>query len=286
MTDQTKGILYPENLPTFTRIVAPEDVADLVQWFWIPEWDLPSGQTSRQHIIGYPASNLVVEQERVVLSGPSTRRSYKDLNGSGWAVGALLRPAIIPTLTEDPGALRDTELELDLPTLEGPVRTIMNAAHSGGAAGTTSVGESIDTSGEDGAHHQHVVAAFCEWLRHLDVPLTDEALLANALFDVAMSDAAITKVTELATALDTSTRQLQRIAKKYIGLSPLALIKRRRIQEAADKLRSDPTADIAALAYDLGYADHSHLSNEFHHVLGLTPQQYRNQEQPNDTTGS
>lgn len=271
-TDQTKGILYPHQLPTFTRIVAPSEVAALVQWFWIPEWELAPGQVSRQHIIGFPASNLVVEQQCVVLAGPSTRRSFKDLSGSGWAVGALLRPAMIPHLVADPATCRDTEVEVDVPALAGSIRSIMDEPANDPPHGASR-----------GERHDRAVEAYRDWLLGLDVQLSDEARTANALFDVAMSDTTIATVTQLAAALDVSTRQLQRIAKKYIGMSPLGLIKRRRIQEAADLLRSDPSTDISALAHDLGFADHAHFSNEFRQVLGLTPKQYRNHELPEDS---
>ena len=63
MVDSFKGILYPARLPTFHRVPAPASVTDLVQWFWIPEWDIEPGHTSRQHVIAFPASNLVVQKD-------------------------------------------------------------------------------------------------------------------------------------------------------------------------------------------------------------------------------
>ncbi|MFP3836215.1 helix-turn-helix domain-containing protein, partial [Chryseobacterium sp. SIMBA_028] len=64
-------------------------------------------------------------------------------------------------------------------------------------------------------------------------------------------------------------------AKKYVGLSPSALIRRRRLQDAAERARSNPTADLAAIAVELGYADHAHLTNDFRKYLGFTPSGYR-----------
>ena len=58
MVDSFKGILYPARLPTFHRVPAPESVTNLVQWFWIPEWDIAPGHTSRQHVIAFPASAI------------------------------------------------------------------------------------------------------------------------------------------------------------------------------------------------------------------------------------
>src|SRR5688500_2925265 len=47
-----RGILYPARLPTFDRLPPPERVAALVRWFWIPQWRIEPGRSSRQHIIG------------------------------------------------------------------------------------------------------------------------------------------------------------------------------------------------------------------------------------------
>src|SRR5690349_17674242 len=76
------GVLYPARLPTFARLPPPDVVAGLVRWFWIPEWQIPPGRSSRQHLIAFPACNLVVEPGGVGLAGPTTRGSYRDLTGT------------------------------------------------------------------------------------------------------------------------------------------------------------------------------------------------------------
>lgn len=98
-TADTRGVLYPARLPTFDRVGAPDDLSSMVSWFWIPQWSLAPGRTSRQNILPFPACNLVVEPDAVLIVGPSTQRTHRDLTGSGWAVGALLRPAALPRST-------------------------------------------------------------------------------------------------------------------------------------------------------------------------------------------
>ena len=151
-----RGVLYPARMPSFHRLPPPETVAAWVRWFWIPEWHLAPGRVSRQEIIAFPSCNLAVESNRVGLAGPTTRRSFRDLTGRGWAV-----------------------------------------------------------------------------------------------------------------------RTLQRLARQYVGLPPAAMIRRRRLQEAAERLRHEPGIDIAAEANDLGYADHAHLTTDFRNVLNFTPSAYR-----------
>ena len=103
-------------------------VAGLVRWFWIPEWQIAPGRSSRQHLIAFPACNLVVEPDMVGLAGPTTRSSYRDLTGTGWAVGALLRPAAVPSFAEDPEALRDSYQPRELAALHERVSRVMNGS--------------------------------------------------------------------------------------------------------------------------------------------------------------
>ncbi|MFE4196242.1 helix-turn-helix domain-containing protein [Paenarthrobacter sp. NPDC056912] len=266
MEGSFKGILYPARLPTFNRLPAPASVADLVQWFWIPEWDIEPGRTSRQHLIAYPASNLVVQQEDVVFSGPTTHAAYRDLRGRGWAVGALLHPAAVPLFTSDPGGLRDAETVLAFKDLHASVSAAMKPSDGGAPDRTAS---------DDGARRTLAVDAFVAWLASRDDVLTEEALLANRMVEVIGSEPGVILIDDVASLLAVSPRTLQRIAKKYVGLSPGALIRRRRLQDAAERTRSDPTADLAGIAVELGYADHAHLTNDFQRYLGFTPSTYR-----------
>jgi AraC-like DNA-binding protein len=257
-----RGILYPARLPTFVRLPPPEQVVALVRWFWIPEWRIAPGRTSRQQVIAFPACNLVVGPGEVELAGPTTRLSYRDLTGTGWVVGALLRPAAVPHFTVDPAALRDASLPLDLPELRSPVV----AAMTGPAAAAQ--------------RHAEAVAAFAGWLAATVGPPSEEALLANALAELVDADPQVLRVEDIAARLHVSTRTVQRLARRYVGLPPLTMIRRRRLQEAAHLLRTAPGTDLAELAAQLGYADQAHLANDFRAVLGFTPSAYRRGSAP------
>ncbi|MEH0973409.1 helix-turn-helix domain-containing protein [Micromonospora sp. CPCC 205546] len=229
----------------------------LVRWFWIPEWRIQPGRSSRQHLIAFPACNLVVEPGAVGFSGPTTGSSYRDLTGTGWAVGALLRPAAVPHFVADPAALRDRYQPVDLPVLHERVHRAMTGP------------------GDRRTRHRRAVDAFAGWLTDTVPPSSHEALLANAMAEVIDSDPTIRTVEDAAVRLRLSTRSLQRLANRYVGLPPSAMIRRRRLQEAAERLRTDPGTTLAAVAADLGYSDHAHLANEFRSVLGLTLGSYR-----------
>lgn len=254
---QERGVLYPARLPTFHRYPVAGQLAAYVRWFWIPEWNLQAGQISRQHLISFPACNLVVEHDKTVISGPTTRASFRDLTDNGWAVGALLQPAAAPHFIENVKLLRDTELQVEFPHLTEGVHQVMIS----------------DMSPDE--RNQKAIAAFSDWLiQRLGSP-TEEGLLANSIVQVAETQSDVLTVTDFAEKLHISVRSLQRLTEKYVGLTPTLLIRRRRLQEAAAKLREQPDLNLSDLAYELGYTDHSHLTNEWRTVLGFTPSSYR-----------
>lgn len=265
MSGEWRGILYPATLPTFTRLPAPERVSELVRWFWLPEWRLEPGRVSRQEIIAFPACNLVVEPTLVGLAGPTTRRSTRDLTGSGWAVGALLLPAAVPQLGVEPGRLRDAYRPLDSPETAELQERVVSA---------------MTTPGAPHERRAAAVEAFADWVgEHLRAP-DDEGRLANAVARLVDEDPEVLQVADVATRLGVSVRTVQRLASRHIGVTPSAMIRRRRLQDAAQRLREQPGSGLATLAAELGYADQAHLANDFRTVLGFTPSAYRD-----DTTG-
>lgn len=254
--DARRGVLYPARMPEFHRLAPPAAAADLVEWFWIPEWNIEPGRTSRQHVVAFPALNLVVDAEGIELVGPTTKASYRDLTGRGWAVGALLKPAAVAALAEEPSALRDESCAFDAPDLH---RDVVQAMGDG---------------------RERAATVFADWLvARVGVP-APTALDANAMASLLMTHPAILRDEDAAAKLSVSVRTMQRMARRHVGLSPAAMIRRRRLQEAAQRVREHPESDLATLAAELGYADHAHLTNDFRTVLGFTPSSYRSESSP------
>lgn len=257
--DRNRGVLYPQRLPEFHRLPPPAELAHAVRWFWTPEWDLPPGEASRQELLPFPACNIVVEPEGVIATGPSTRSSERVLTGRGWAVGALLLPAATASLVPDPAALRDGARSLDEPELLAAVARAME-----------------DPSAPGNARRRAAAGALGAWIRERVPGVDADGALANELAE-ALADPAIIRVDQLPERLHVSLRTLQRLAERFFGLSPHSMIRRRRLQEAAERLREDPGLGIAELANELGFSDHAHFSTDFKAVLGVTPSEYRAQ---------
>ena len=247
-----RGTLYPNLLPVdFERIEPEHALIDLVHWWWLSVWDFPDGTTLRQHVLAYPTCNLAVETELVGFAGPATRASHRDLEGHGWVVGARLRPAAVPAFTGDPRTCRDQYLTLDAPDLHRAVTTLVDADGLRAAVGVVG-----------------------EWLMDRAGEPDEEALTANHMADVCEQEPGITTVTDLAEACGVSVRTLHRLAARYVGLTPYAMIRRRRLQDAAHRLRDASRPSVASVAAEHGFSDQAHFTHEFRKALGHSPSDY------------
>ncbi|CAN5279313.1 hypothetical protein BH09GEM1_BH09GEM1_45950 [soil metagenome] len=52
------------------------------------------------------------------------------------------------------------------------------------------------------------------------------------------------------------------------------MIRRYRLQAAAERLTTTPPADVRELAWELGYADQAHFIRAFRATIGVTPGAY------------
>lgn len=256
----SRGVLRPDRLPDLVRLPPGPGEIHLIRWYWISRWNLPPDEPARQDLIAFPAFNLVIGDDGVVLSGPTTAISHRELTGRGYAVGALLWPAATPLFTDDAPSYVDHETDYRAPEL-------LAAVHRADPA-------------RDAQAASDAVAG---WLTAGHPAPTADALLANRVITAVEADPPPADVAALADRVGVTVRTLQRMTRRFIGLSPLVLLQRRRIQEAADRIRAAKSGaaacpapvNLADVAADLGYTDHAHLSREFRKVLGLSPREYR-----------
>jgi AraC-like DNA-binding protein len=120
--------------------------------------------------------------------------------------------------------------------------------------------------------HAHAMAAFGEALRPF-LPVDDDGLLVNELVAFVEGDREVTRVAQVCERFGLSERALQRLVQRRLGLTPKWLIQRRRLQEAAERLRRSP-AGLGEVAALLGYADQAHFTRDFVRVTTMTPGQF------------
>jgi AraC-like DNA-binding protein len=103
---------------------------------------------------------------------------------------------------------------------------------------------------------------------------TNERFLSIAQ-DLHLTTGKIT-VDNLAKRHDIGFRSLERLFKSNVGISPKELSKILRFQAVVKRLKTKTyNESFLDLAFELGYYDHAHLTNEIKRFTGLTPSQLR-----------
>lgn len=82
------------------------------------------------------------------------------------------------------------------------------------------------------------------------------------------------RIGTLAEELNLSARQLERQFARQVGVNAKTLARLIRFEEIHNRLWWHPGASLAALAYDLGFADQAHLTREFRALSHMTPRAF------------
>ena len=70
-----------------------------------------------------------------------------------------------------------------------------------------------------------------------------------------------------------SPRTMQRLFRRYVGVSPKWVLQRYRLHEAAERIAAGEQ-DLARLGLDLGYFDQAHFIKDFKSLVGRSPAEY------------
>jgi AraC-like DNA-binding protein len=233
----------------------------LLRRFWIPVWSVPPGQEAPQRVLQYPVCLLVITAEYARFYGVSSGLSTTTLRGDGWAVGVMFAPAAGFLIAKVPVAAY-TDRFVDVTDVLGN-------------DGTTLVEGVRDAMGADphsAESHQAAMEQYGDVLRRL-LPIDAEGDLVNRLVAFVEESHDVTRVAQVCEEFDLSERALQRLVHRRLGLPPKWLIQRRRLQEAAERLRLDGTT-MGEVAAVLGYADQPHFIRNFSRVTSMTPGEF------------
>ena len=249
------------------RYPADPEFDGLLQRFWIPVWSVPPGQEAPQRVLQYPVSLLVVAPDYARFYGVVPGLSTTTLTGRGWAVGVMCAPSAGALIAGGP--------------MTAYTGRFVDVADVLGAAGERLTAEvrgamRADPHSPDG--HARAIQAFGNVLRPL-LPVDDDGLLVNQVVAFVEGDRDVTRVAQVCEQFALSERALQRLVNRRLGLTPKWLIQRRRLQEAAERLRTSDTS-LADVAAALGYADQAHFTRDFARVTAMTPGQFAARHAP------
>ena len=79
---------------------------------------------------------------------------------------------------------------------------------------------------------------------------------------------------EVANQVYLSERQLERLYKKEVGISPKKYARLIRLRHARQALKQATTSSLSDIAHQAGYYDQAHFNHEFKNSIGITPGAY------------
>jgi AraC-like DNA-binding protein len=260
-TTERSGVLVPANLSRFAAgwLAPAVEVREVVETYWTVNWRFAVAEKVHQRIVDFPAITLSIEAGDVpaefVLSTVRRHAWSRVIHGAGSVFAIRLRPAGLAVLSD----LDPLQLDPEQPItarFDGRLHEFLRMI----AAEPTAVlrAQSAD---------RLIQAAL---LLH---PIGPAQALANAAVAALTASPRVRPGRAVAAELGISERTLQRALRHTLGLGPNDVARRIRLQEVVRRL-SEPEADMARLAADLGYADQAHLINEFRTVSGTTPGRY------------
>ena len=133
--------------------------------------------------------------------------------------------------------------------------------------------ETVECGGDDNAIYSLLDRVFLSLLR--EAP--ESKLVAKA--HAALQDPTLQTVSDWAEAVDLSSRQLERFALKYFGLSPKRLLRRQRVLRTLAAMRETGEGTWSQ-ALDGQFTDQAHFIHEFTYYMGMSPGAYLARTQP------
>jgi AraC-like DNA-binding protein len=247
-------------------LAPPEALAPWIEHLWAVSWHLPEGTTHRAQVLTHPAVHVTVEwgagprhgfeMPAALLHGVVTRRFDIDLTGAGGVIGLRFRPGGFGAFTRR--AVADwTDRVVPLGELVGDDDAEQLTAAVVAAPGTDARAE--------------LVAGLLTGRLPGPDRTYDELLRVVARM---LADRHLTSVGAVSEATGLSSRTLQRLFRRYVGVGPKWVLQRFRLHDAVGLIESGDVDDLAALAAELGWYDQAHFSRDFADVVGVPPGRY------------
>ena len=140
-----------------------------------------------------------------------------------------------------------------------------------------SAGELADQQAGAITLHDKIARLEACLLSRLDRLPALDTTLQTALTAVQDTRGAIS-ITDLRTSLALSERQLERIFHHHTGLSPRQFVRLTRFRHGLALLRQ-PARSLTNVAHHAGYYDQAHFIHDFKALAGITPRDYRREQQ-------
>jgi AraC-like DNA-binding protein len=239
----------------FSPYAPSADLQFFVEQFWIVRWDLRGQAPYQAEHLPDASVHLVIEDDLAVVLGVTSRKFTRPTTGIGRAFCIKFRPgAFYPFVHVSMSGF--TNKRVSLPEVFG------------------SAGQELATAIRAAKEDRPSIEIAERFLRGRHPERDDAVTLIHRIIQHIAADKALTKCANLAHEFHMTERTLQRLFRRYVGVSPGWVIRRYRIHEAVNHLEQGEVVDWPALAVDLGYFDQAHFIKDFKQLIGVSPGLY------------
>ena len=229
-------------------------LAELIEQFWLVDWDLRGQAAHMQQNLPDPNFHLVISNGTVTLLGPVSKSYSYEMQGKGQIIGVKFAlGALAERLNFKPADFIDQQLEVEqvFNMDTGRLLSELSAANS----------------------DQQRVAILQSCFKPFAIAPSVQRTKVRQLVELIKQQSDITRVELLSERSNLSVQAIQRCFRQYLGINPKWLIRKYRLHQAL-LLLEQQSAEIADLVEALGYTDQSHLIRDFKEFLGVTPTAY------------
>jgi AraC-like DNA-binding protein len=233
-------IIHKLEYQTIEKIDVPAFMNDFYEYFWKVSWNVPEGKEQIQKILTEPKADLFIEELNGDWQLSPMRSSVFEINltGKSSVFGLKLRPA---------SQYLYINQCIPIPVID---------FHENFETMCNEVSEFFEDS-----------AFIC----------TEEMETLNKIITSMEQETNILRVDDFSTSHNISPLGMQRMFKKFTGLSAKWILCRYRTLEAVQMAKdSGDDVDWAHMAQELGYSDQAHLIRDFQTNLSMTPKEYHN----------
>lgn len=251
----------------FKRILPPADLQKIIDCYWIIENDDPTPHQQKiipdgfcEIIFHYKDPYRICladsweQQSMRLVAGQISRYFFLENTGASGIIGIKVQPTALTHL-----------FNLDMHLLTGKVLDLGEV-----------LGSRLNVLEQDlrSTHDHEQVIAFLN--QHF------QAILANAGYEESPADEVVRlifaqkgmiSVADITDSIGISERQLERLFKKYIGLSPKFFARIIRFSTIFQLIQQEDPG-WAGLAYESGFYDQSHFIRNFKAFTGEEPSRY------------
>ncbi len=247
---------YQEYTPTNT-------LENIIDSYWLIK-DL--NQFEHQRVLPDGCSDLIfnlgkatssIPKETIVISGMMTTFLDISLDNDSELLGIRFKPGQLSKLTSHP------LFEIKNKTIEA-----------------SELIPSLDIEKLEELESQKSLKNRLKYIEHIIYQIINNNKKPNdplitSVTDFILHSSESVNIEKLAKRFNISLRQLERKFKHNVGVTMKEFTRITRFNQTKKNISDNPDQSLLHIAFDFGYYDHSHLTNEFRHFSGQIPSDFR-----------